>query len=147
LAGTSTIEVKDGVVNCSDIITCYHPTGEEPPAYRYCVDIEKIAFMIYNTDLIFNTPEWDGAPLVPNDQTITNPAAKKPRMAEASLYALFDSAAEQAIISDPDFAKLNSSAGINNTNPKRLDVVEVFKVAGNVNVISIDLGFGFFYGA
>ena len=146
LAGCSTVEVKDGVVNCSDIVTCYHPTGEIPPAYRYCVDIEKVSTMIYNTVLIFNRPKWDGAPLVPDNQAVKNPKAKKPKMALGALYALFDAAALQAIISDPDFAKENSSASIDSTNPKRLNVVEVFKVSGNANVISIDLGFGFYFG-
>lgn len=146
IAGTSTIEVKDGVVNCSDIVTCYHPTGEEPPAYRYVCDIEKIAFMIYNTDLIFNNAGWNGAPLVPNNQAVKEPTAKKPKMAVGELYALFDSAGEQAIISDPDFAKENTTADISGTNPKRLDVNEVFKLSGNANVISIDIDFGFYYG-
>ena len=102
--------------------------------------------MIYNTDLIFNSPNWDGAPLVPDNQAVKNPKAKKPKMALGALYALFDAAALQAIISDPDFAKENSSASIDSTNPKRLNVVEVFKVSGNANVISIDLGFGFYFG-
>lgn len=146
LAGTSTIEVKDGIVNCSDIVTCYHPTGEEPPAYRYVCDIEKIATMIYNTDLIFNNSNWDGAPLVPDNQAVKNPTAKKPKMALSALYALFDSAAEEAIISDPDFAKENTSAEISSTNPKRLDINEVFKLSGNANVISVDLDFGFYFG-
>ena len=146
LAGTSTVEVKDGVVNISDVVTCYHPTGEEPPAYRYDVDLEKIATMIYNTDLIFNNSDWDGAPLVPDNQAVKNPSAKKPKAAKAAIDALFDRAALDAIISDPDFAKENSSAGIDGTNPKRLNVKMVFKLSGNANVVSIDLNFGFHYG-
>ena len=146
-AGTSTIEVKDGVVNISDVVTCYHPTGEEPPPYRFDVDLEKIATMIYNTDLIFNNSEWDGAPLVPDNQAVKNPSAKKPKMAMAAINALYDTAAADAIISDPDFAKENSTAGIDDTNPKRLNVKMVFKLSGNANVISIDLNFGFHYGS
>ena len=146
IAGTSTIQVKDGVVNISDIVTCYHPVGEEPPAYRYDVDIEKVSTVIYNTDLIFNNTNWDGAPLVPDGQAVKNPTAKKPKMALAALAAMYDALADEAIISDPDFAKENTTAAISSTNPKRLDINMVFAISGNVNVLSIDLNFGFYFG-
>jgi hypothetical protein len=146
IAGTSTIEVKDGVVNISDVVTCYHPTGEEPPAYRHDVDLEKIATMIYGADLIFNTPNWDGAPLVPNNQATKNKTTKKPKMGLSALGKLFEDAADDAIISDPDFAKENTTADIDGTNPKRFNVNMVFKLSGNANVISIDMNFGFYYG-
>ena len=37
--GSSTVEVKDGVVNISDVVTFYHPTNDPLPAYRFVVDI------------------------------------------------------------------------------------------------------------
>jgi len=146
LAGCSTTLVRDGVVTLQDIVTCYHPTGEEPPALRYDVDIEKISTMIYNVDLEYNSTKWDGVPLVEDDQAVKNPAAKHPKDATAALYRIIDAAALDAIISDPEYAKENSSATIGSTNPKRLDVKLVFKLAGNANVISIDLVYGFYYG-
>ena len=54
-AGSSTIEVKDGVVNISDVVTFYHPSGDPLPAYRYVVDIVKLQNIIFNLDLIFAT--------------------------------------------------------------------------------------------
>lgn len=147
VAGCSTIEVVDGVVQISDVVTCYHPTGEEPPAYRKDVNIWKISTMIYNTGLIFGSSDWAGAPLVPDAQAVKTPSAKKPKMALGALYALYDAAGSDGIISDPDYAKTNSSADIDGSNPDRLNVVEVFKLGGNSNVISIDMNFGFYYGA
>lgn len=144
--GSSTIEVKDGVINMSDTVTFYHPDGDPIPAYRYVVDIIKLQQIIFNLDLIFNTAEWDGAPLIPDDQPTTNRAAKKPKMAIAAVAAMVDSLALNAIISDPETAKESIVATINSQNPKRLDVELTVQLSGNTNIISVDLNFGFFFG-
>jgi phage tail sheath gpL-like len=144
--GSSTIEVRDGVINLSDTITFYHPDGDPTPAYRYVVDIIKLQNILFNLDLIFVTPEWDGAPLIPDNQPTTNRSAKKPKSAVAAIAALVDSLGLNAIISDPATAKASISANINESNPKRLDVVFTIQLAGNTNIISIDFNFGFFFG-
>lgn len=144
--GSSTIEVKDGVVNLSDSVTFYHPDGDPIPAYRYVCDIVKLQNIIFNLDLIFAVPEWDGAPLIPDDQPTINRSAKKPKMAVAAVAAMLDSLALNAIISDPETAKANTQAAINDQNPKRLDVLTVVQLSGNTNIISVDLDFGFYFG-
>lgn len=145
--GSSTVEVKDGVVNVSDVVTFYHPSGDPLPRYRHVVDIVKLQNIIFNIDLIFATPEWDGAPLIPDAQPTVNRAAKKPKSAVAAVAALLDSLGLNAIISDPETAKSNTIAAINDQNPKRLDLVTTVQLSGNSNIISIDLNFGFFFGA
>lgn len=144
--GSSTVEVKDSVVNLSDIVTFYHPTGDPTPAYRYVVDIVKLQTIIFNLDLIFATAEWDGAPLIPDDQPTVNRDAKQPKMAKAAVAAKTDSFALNAIISDPETAKASIQAAINDANPKRLDLVVTYQLSGNTNVISVDLDFGFYFG-
>jgi phage tail sheath gpL-like len=146
-AGCSTIEVRDGVVYISDTVTCYHPTGEEPPGYRYVVDYAKRCTIINELDLSFNTDDWAGNPLVGDDQPTRNIAARKPKHAKAVLYGIIDRLALDAVIADPDFAKENSDASIGLTNDKRLDVKLVARLAGNTNVISIDFTTGFYYGS
>lgn len=146
-SGVSTVQVKDGVVNLSDIVTFYHPTGDPNPAYRYVVDIVKLQNIIFNIDLIFNNPEWDGAPLLPDDQPTANRDARKPKSAVAAVCAMHDSLALEAIISDPEAAKEATMAQINEMNPKRLDLSTTVKLSGNANIISADLNFGFFFGA
>ena len=111
-AGSSTVEVRDGLVTLSDTVTMYHPMGDPVPAYRFVVDIVKLQNIIFNVDLIFNTPAWDGAPLIPNNQPTTNRAARKPKDAVAAINALIDSLGLEAIISDPETAKASTQAGI-----------------------------------
>lgn len=145
-AGSSTIEVKDGVINVADTVTFYHPTGEPIPAYRFVVDIVKLQNIIFNLDLIFATAEWDGAPLIPDNQPTVNRDAKKPKMAVAAVASMLDSLGLNAIISDPETAKKNTFAEIDDQNPKRLNLVTTLQLSGNTNIKSIDLEFGFFFG-
>lgn len=144
--GSSTIEVKDGVIHLSDTVTFYHPTTEPIPAYRYVCDIVKLQNIIFNLNLIFANPEWDGAPLIPDDQPTVNREAKKPKMAVAEVAAMIDSLGLNAIISDPETAKKNTRAEINAQNPKRLDLLTTLQLVGNANIISVDLDFGFYFG-
>jgi phage tail sheath gpL-like len=144
--GCSTIEVKDDVINLSDTVTFYHPSGDVLPAYRYVVDIVKLQTIIFNLDLIFSDPSWQGAPLLPDADPTSNRDAKKPRMARAEVASMLDSLGLEAIISDPETAKKNTLAEINGTNPKRLDMVVPVQLSGNTNIISVNLEFGFFFG-
>lgn len=144
--GSSTIEVKDGVINISDTVTFYHPAGDPTPAYRFVVDIIKLMNVIFNLDLEFATAKWDGAPLIPDDQPTTNRDAKKPKTAVAAVAAILDNLGLEAIISDPETAKASTVAEIDGANPKRLNLVTTVQLSGNTNIISVDLNFGFFFG-
>jgi phage tail sheath gpL-like len=145
-AGCSTVELKNGLVNVSDVVTMYHPTGESPPAYRHVVDIIKLTQIIYNLDLEFANPRWDGAPLIPDSQATVNPNARKPSGAKAAVCAILDSLALEAIISEPKAAKAATVATINSQNPKRLDIQTTVQLSGSVSIISVDLFFGFYFG-
>ena len=145
-AGISTSIVRDGVVEISDTVTTNHPTGVPNPGYRFQKSITKLSNVIYNVALIFNTITWDGAPLIPDDQPTTDPDAKRPKDAIGVLSTLANNLGLRAIISDVPFTLENMASQISSTNPDRLDTVYPVKVSGNVNVQSIDLNFGFFFG-
>jgi phage tail sheath gpL-like len=145
-AGSSTIEVVDGVVRMSDTVLFYRPTGEEPPAYRFVVDVIKVWNILYNIDLIFAADGWIGKPLIPDDQVVTNADARKPKHAKAALASMTDSLALNAIISDPKFAKSTIAAAIDAGNPNRLNVSETFKISGHTGIVDVALNWGFFFG-
>jgi len=145
-AGSSTIEVRDSVVTISDVVTFYHPVGEEPPAYRYVVDIVKLMQVLYNLDLEFVSTEWDGAPLIPDGQTTSNRSARTPSAAVAAVATIIDGLALAAIISDPKTAKSTITAVIDSGNPKRLNIDFTIQLSGNANIIDITNNFGFFFG-
>lgn len=146
-AGSSSIEVIDGVINLSDTATFYHPSGDPTPAYRYVVDVIKVMNVVFNIRLIFEDPDWAGAVLIPNGQATKNPRAKTPAMATAAVAKMIDSLALEAILSDPATAKKTIQAGINPGNPKRLDLSLTYQISGNTNQISIDANWGFYFGS
>lgn len=144
--GASTTDVIDGIVQLSDTITMYHPSGDPNPAFRYAVDLVKLQNVVYNIDLIFSQPEWDGAPLVPDNQPTTNPNARHPKSAVGEVNGVIDGLALLAILSDPAFSKALTAAVIDSGNPKRLNVSTTVKLVGNTNIIDVGLNFGFYFG-
>lgn len=145
-AGSSTIEVKDGVINVSDVITFYHPAGDPLPAYRFVVDIVRLQNIIFNFDINFAVAEWDGAPLIPDGQQTTNRSAKFPKSAKALASTIVDNLALEAVLSDPGTTKENILVEIDSSNPKRLNMVVPVSLSGNTNIKSFDLEFGFHFG-
>lgn len=144
--GCSTIEVKDGVINCSDIVTMYHPTGDPLPAYRHVVDIVKLQNVIFNLELVFATDAWNGAPLLPDGDATVNANAKTPSMAVAAVNTRLEALGLAAIISNVEAAKASTTATIDSQNPKRLNVETTVQLSGNTNIVSLNLNFGFYFG-
>lgn len=145
-AGVSSTIINGGTIELDNTLTFYHPDGRPDPEYGKVIYIVKLQNIIYNMDLIFDQPEWRRAPLIPDFQVSTNPNARKPSDAVASLNALTDNLANQAIISDADFTKTNTTAAIDGSNPNRVNTTYPVKLSGNWDIHSLDLLFGFFLG-
>ena len=145
-AGSSTVEVVDGVIRIGDVVTFYHPTGETPPAYRDVVDIVRAQNIIFNIGLIFASKEWAAAPLIPDDQVTVNPNARRPKDARIASAVMVDALGLQAILSNPDVTRKSITAVINSSNNKRLDVTIPVQFSGNTKIKSIDLNWSFYFG-
>jgi len=145
-AGHSTVEVIDGVTEIADLVTCYHPSGEEPPAYRYVVDIQKLMTTIYNFDNTFGAAEWKSAPLVPDAEPTRNPAARKPKDAvTAAANIVTNLALDAVLVRAADTIPL-IRAEIDPSNPKRLNLYVPVYLSGNTNVKSVTIAFAFNFG-
>lgn len=143
--GASTNEKKGSIAILADTVTFYHPDGEEPPAYRYVVDVVKLQNVVYNLDIVLESLR--GRPLLPDDTPTNDPDAVQPKGVRTILSNLADSLAtgRSAIIADPEFTRQNLTVEIIGTNPKRLDGVFPIKLSGNVEVISVDVPFSFYF--
>lgn len=146
-SGVSTVRTIDGIVTIEDSVTFFHPLSEVDPAYRYIVSAVKVMNILYNTELIFIANEWQQAPLLANEDASSEPSVKRPKDAVADMASMTDSLANLAIITKADEAKATIQAVISATNPNRIDVSETFKISGNTNIISVDLNWGFSFGA
>jgi phage tail sheath gpL-like len=142
----TTLVNRSGRVDIHDVVSMYAPEGEEPPAYRFAVDTQKLMNATYNVSLEFDSDKWDGRPLIPNGQPTTNPLAVNPSMAKGAMGGILDGLGLAAIISDPAAAKEATTAAIDSSNPKRLNIQTTFAVAGNANIRDITQNFGFYFG-
>jgi phage tail sheath gpL-like len=145
LGGGSTVDLVDGVVQLSDVVTMYHPTGENPPAYAEVVTIVKLQNAIYNYRLPFMAQEWAAAPLIPDGQVTRNPNARTPSAAKGEADAVTERLALDAILSDPKTIKKGTTARI--AGPNRVDVVVPLYVSGNTFQKAIELSFAFYFGS
>jgi len=146
-AGSSTTLLLDGEIQLEDITTHYHKTGEEPPAYRWAVDIAKLAEWAFNVSLVFEGDNWRGKILIDDGDVVTNPEARRPLDGKAEIFKLADAASAAAIITKPATTKENTVAGIDSQNPNRLNIRTLIVLSGATRVISLTTNFGFNFGA
>lgn len=144
--GTSVVEVADGVVYLGDICTMYRPAGEEPPAYRFAVNIVKLMQASYNFELEFSAEEWAAAPLIPDGTPTVEPTAKTPSMAKGAAASIVDALGLAAVIADPKIAKKNIAAVIDEGNPDRLNLTITFRLSGNTRIKAVTIKWGFNFG-
>lgn len=144
--GASTNKKVGSLAVLCDIVSFYHPDGEDPPAYRYVVDQIKLMNVLYNIDII--QVSFEGRPLLPDGTPTNDPDAVQPRVVATLLGNLADSlsSGRSAIIVEPEYTKKNLSVSINGTNPKRIDTVFPVKLSGNAEVNSTDIYFSFYLG-
>lgn len=145
--GASTNIPNGSVAELNDIVTFYHPTSAgKYPAWRYVVDAVKLMNIVYNLRLITESDEVKGAPLVPDGQVTTNPAAVQPNDFKTWFANLAVSLGEAALISDVKFTIENLEVKIDTENSKRINYIFPVKVSGNVEVISGEVYFGQYLG-
>lgn len=146
-AGSSTTILVDGVVKMQDTYTMYHPAGQDPPAYGKVCNIIKLMNVIYNVRLIFESPVWDGMPLLDDASPTTDPDARKTKDAIAILKTLAENLALKSIISDLAYTLTNITSAIAGDNGDRLNNKFPVKLSGNVEIIDNSIFFDFFYGS
>lgn len=145
--GCGTTIIEDGVIKLEDVAMHYHKTGEEPPAYRWAVDIAKLAQWAFSVHLVFTGSNWRGKILVDDGDVVRNVNARRPLDAKAEIYKLADASSAAAIITKPDTTKENTVAGIDGANPNRLNIRTLLVLSGATRIISLTTNFGFNFGA
>lgn len=145
--GASTTILQDGEIYLEDIVTHYHKTGEDPPAYRWFVDIAKLAEWAYNVSLVFEGENWRGKILIADGLAVSNVNARRPKDAKAEIFKLADGAADAALITRVEVTKENTVAGIDAQNPNRLNIRTLIVLSGATRIVSLTTNFGFNFGA
>lgn len=141
--GSSTVELANGSLIISDVVTFWRPDGEEPPGYRHVVDIVRTQNIVFGLWLIFSQPQWAAAPLIKDNEPTTNPKARKRKDAAAAVSSMIDAYADAAIITDRDAAKKSISVTLG--GPKRINVDLTTPYSGNTNIKDVRHKWGFVF--
>lgn len=144
--GLATSEYRDNKCMVGDLVTCYHPTGEEPPPYASLADINKLMNFGNLLKLEFDHRRWRGVAIVADDQTTDDPRARRRKDVLAACYKVVNAGARMAIVADPKFINENTTCDIDSGNPKRLNTFIPPPLSSNMNIHDIDVGFSFFFG-
>jgi phage tail sheath gpL-like len=144
--GLATSEYRDNKCVVGDLVTCYHPTGEEPPAYATLADINKLMNFGNLLKLEFDHRRWRGVAIVADDQTTDDPRARRRKEVLAACYKVTNAGGRMAIVANPKFVNENTTCEIDAGNPKRLNTFIPPPLSSNMNIHNIDVGFSFYFG-
>lgn len=146
LQGVATTEVIDNQVVIGDFVTCYHPTGEEPPAYDRVVNLVKLQNIAHAYRTEFQSRKWKGAILITDDDDSDNPRARRPKDVVAECYKLNGGLGQAAIIARVAETNANTTAVPDSQNPNRVNISTPPPLSGNMNITDARIRFGFVFG-
>lgn len=144
--GCSTVDFVNGRYVMKDFVSTYHPDGENPPHYRYPVDINKIANMKYRYALR-EQEVLIGKQLANNEDAVTAANVITPNGWKTEVFEIIDSGVADGLIVDADFSKASTITGINNVNPNRMDTEFSIKTSGVAYQSSTTMTQGFNFGS
>lgn len=139
--GCGTSLFDNGFIKVADALTTSHPIGEDFPGYRYTVNVGKVQRQLSDIRKKYEGPDWAQKTLLGDRDEATSVNSRRPSDAKGDAWGLIDQWGLDAIIKDVEFAKENTSAEIDDTNPDRLNVVISTILSGSARNRSIDLNF------
>lgn len=140
--GCSTVILENGAYVIQDLVTTYHPEGENPLQFNYCRNI-NLDWNICDAYRISETRYLKDKVLIRDKQITDSANAIKPKEWKAIVYDLFDDWARMALINDPDWSKSSVKVQISTTNPNRFETFFRYRRTGIARIESTDVEAGF----
>lgn len=144
--GCSTVDFTNGKYQIKDFVTTYHPTGENPPAYRYCRNI-MVDLNVYFGYYLLEQAYVVGKTVASDSDTVNVTGVIKPAGWKGIVRTYFDSLASRALITDTDFSKESLEVDLSSTNPDRLETFFRYKRTGVARIASTTAEAGFNFGS
>jgi phage tail sheath gpL-like len=142
--GVSTIISKDGVLKIEDMVTFYHPDGEQPdPGYQWVVDIVKLQNIVNSIRVKFSGPDWEGMTILADADISTKPTVRRPKDVKGAFFGLVDSWVSEAWATDADFSKENMLVFKNPSARNRFDATVPVKISDSLRQQDYTIKFGF----
>lgn len=144
--GCSTVELVAGRYSVLDLVTTYHPVGENPPQYRYCRDL-MIDFNIEYGVYLLERQYMFGYTIAPDDADVSAEKVIKPRIWKKIMFQYALDITSRALSADSAFMQQSITVGLSSSNPNRIDTFFRYKRTGTARVISTEGQAGFNFGS
>lgn len=145
IAGCSTVDLINGLYIVQDFVTTYHPTGENPPQYRYVRNL-MLDFNIRYTYYLLEQINVVDHTIANDNDTVSAANVVKPKMWKQVLNGMAKDLANRALIVDVAFMENSITVGLSTSNPDRLETFFKYKRSGFVRVASTTAQAGFNFG-
>lgn len=143
--GCSTVDLVGGKYQVQDFVTTYHPSGEIPPQYRYCRNLNIDWNVRYGYLLLEQVHVVDHS-ISNDDDTVSASNVVKPKQWIGILNAYADDLESRALIADSSFMTESIECGISSTNPDRFETRFRYKRTGFARQIATTAEAGFNFG-
>jgi len=143
--GCSTVNLNSGLYKVEDFVTTYHPSGENPPQYRYCRNLNIDWNVKYGYHLLEITNVENHA-IASDSDIVTANNVVRPLDWKAAIDTYADDLAKRALITQPTFMQSSITVALSSTNPDRLETFFRYKRTGFGRVLSTTAQAGFNFG-
>lgn len=140
--GCSTVILENGAYKIQDLVTTYHPEGENPLQYNYCRNL-NLDWNVSDSYRTLETIRLKDKTLISDNQVSDVAGVIKPKEWKAVLFDLFEDLAVKALINDPQFSKDSLIVQISSTNPNRFETFFRYKRTGIARIESTDVEAGY----
>lgn len=140
--GCSTVILENGAYVIQDLVTTYHPSGENPLIYSYVRDL----MIDFNVIDVYKTREkirLADKTLVLDSQVVGVNGTIKPVEWKAELFDMFDDLANLALIKDSVFSKESLNVQVSSVNPNRFETTFDYQRTGVARIESTTVRAGF----
>lgn len=140
--GCSTVILDNGAYKIQDLVTTYHPEGENPLQYNYCRNL-NLDWNVSDAYRTLETIRLKDKTLILDTQVSDVAGVIKPKEWKAVVFDLFEDLATRALINDPQFSKDSLIVQVSTINPNRFETTFRYKRTGIARIESTDVEAGF----
>jgi len=140
--GCSNVILENSAYQIQELVTTYHPAGEEPLQYNYVRNL-ILDWNVTDGYRVLEELFVKDAVLLENGQVTTASKSIKPKQWAAILYDYFDALATRGFIRDAEFSKSSLQVQIDPSNPNRFNTFFRYRRTGIARIQSTDVEAGF----
>lgn len=145
--GCSTVDFINNQYKIIDLVTTYHPVGENPAALQFSyVRNLFLDFNVYFGWHLIEQTHIVGHVIANDNDTVASTKVVKPKIVKGLISKYAEDLALRGLIVDAPFMQAGATVAISTSNPNRIDVSYPYKRSGVGRIVSTVARAGFNFG-